>query len=115
MSQSSIFTRIINGEMPGEIVYQDDLVFAIKDIHPKAPVHILIIPREEIGMVNEIGQSNEHIAGRLLSVAAKLAKQFNLDKSGYRLVINNGRDAGQEIKHLHVHLLGGRRLTWPPG
>ncbi|PJF44422.1 MAG: histidine triad nucleotide-binding protein [Phototrophicales bacterium] len=110
MSEPSVFTRILNGEIPGEFVYKDDLVFAIRDINPIAPTHILIIPREPLVSVNDLDEAKEHIAGRMLVVAAKLAKEMGIDSSGYRLVINTGPDGGQEVMHLHMHLLGGRKM-----
>ena len=115
MAQPSIFTRIMNGELKSDIVYEDDLVVAIRDINPKAPIHILIVPREPLVSVNEFNENNAAIAGQMLVAAAKVAKQFGLDEKGYRLVINNGHEGGQEIQHVHMHLLGGRRLGWPPG
>ena len=115
MPQPSIFTRIMNGELESDIVYEDDSVIAIRDINPKAPIHILIVPREPLVSVNDFNDDNVVIAGQMLVAAAKVAKQFGLDKSGYRLVINNGFEGGQEIQHVHMHLLGGRRLGWPPG
>lgn len=115
MSEASIFTKIYNGEIPGEIVYKDDLVFAIRDINPQAPTHILIIPIEPVVNVNDLGTSKAEVAGRLLVAASTIAKEQGLDESGYRLIINNGVDGGQEVMHLHVHLLGGRKMTWPPG
>ena len=115
MPQPSIFTRIMNGELESDIVYENDFVIAIRDINPKAPIHILIVPREPLVSVNEFNEDNAAIAGQMLVAAAKIAQQVGLDKSGYRLVINNGREGGQEIQHVHMHLLGGRRLGWPPG
>jgi len=115
VSQPSIFTRIMNGEVESDLVYEDDLVIAIRDINPQAPIHILIVPREPFVSVNEFDEGHAAIAGQMLVAAAKVAKQLGLDQSGYRLVINNGRDGGQDIEHVHMHLLGGRRLGWPPG
>ncbi len=115
MSEPSIFTRILNGEIPSEIVYKDELVFAIKDINPQAPTHILIIPQQPLASINDLDESTEHIAGRLLVVAAKIAKQLGIDEAGYRLVINSGRDGGQDVMHVHMHLLSGRKMGWPPG
>ncbi len=112
---TSVFTRILNGDIPGDIIYQDDLVAAVRDINPKAPIHILIFPRQPLTDVGAFAEANEQIAGRMLVAAAKIAQQLGLDKSGYRLVINNGHDGGQEIMHVHMHLMAGRRLGWPPG
>lgn len=109
----TLFTKIINGDIPAEIVYQDSRVVAFKDINPQAPVHVLIVPREEISGVAELPEIGDHMY--LLNAAKKIAMEFGLAESGYRLVINQGEDAGQTVPHLHVHLLGGRKLDWPPG
>lgn len=114
-TEPSIFTKIYNGDIPSEIVYKDDLVFAIKDINPQAPVHILIIPIEPVAYIHELDDDKAAIAGRLLVAAGKIAKEQGLDQTGYRLVNNNGDNGGQEVHHLHIHLLGGRKMTWPPG
>lgn len=108
----TLFTRIINGEIPAEIVYKDDHVVAIKDINPQAPVHVLVIPRQEIpGVAHaEPGDATIH----LIPAARHVAELLGLE-NGYRLVINQGIDAGQTVDHIHVHLLGGRKLEWPPG
>ena len=108
----TLFTRILNGEIPAEIVYQDEYCFAIRDIAPQAPVHILVIPRAEIPGVAELPESGDH--QHLLNAAKKIAESEGLT-GGYRLVINQGEDAGQTVPHLHIHLLGGRELDWPPG
>lgn len=105
-NQPSIFTRIINGEIPAEFVYQDDLVVAIKDIKPQAPFHVLIIPREPLVNAYDLNSSNEHIAGRMMLAAAKIAEQHGI-KNGFRLIINNGQDARQEVMHIHMHMLAG--------
>lgn len=109
----TLFTKIISGDIPAEIVYQDSRVFAFKDINPQAPVHILIVPREEVAGVSELPEIGDHMY--LLNAAKKIAHEFGLDETGYRLVINQGEDGGQSVPHLHVHLLGGRKLDWPPG
>lgn len=109
---ATLFTRIMQGEIPAEIVYQDAHVVAIRDIDPKAPVHILLFPRSEISGIADVPDTGDHL--HLLNAARKVAEQFGLE-SGYRLVINQGEDAGQSVPHLHVHLLGGRKLGWPPG
>jgi histidine triad (HIT) family protein len=108
----TLFTKIINGEIPANIVYQDEHCVAFRDIDPKAPVHILIVPRAEIPGVAEVPESGDH--QHLLNAARKIAEQEGLT-NGYRLVINQGADGGQTVDHLHVHLLGGRPLSWPPG
>lgn len=108
----SLFTRILNREIPEDIVFEDEHVFAIRDIDPKAPVHILVIPKQEIGGIASLPEEGDHLY--LLNAAKKIAESEGL-AAGYRLVINEGSDAGQTVPHLHVHLLGGRKLNWPPG
>lgn len=110
MVQETIFSRIIRREIPSDIVYQDDFVTAFRDISPQAPVHILIIPNKIIPTVNDISEQDEKTLGHLFTVAAKIAKQEGIDDSGYRLIINCNKDAGQEVFHLHMHLLGGKNL-----
>lgn len=107
---STIFKKIIDKEIPADIVYEDDLVLAFKDIAPQAPTHILIIPKKEIATVNDVSPDDEQRLGRLLLVASKIAKEQGIDESGYRLIINVNEDGGQEVFHLHMHLLGGRSL-----
>lgn len=109
MSQPSIFTRIINGEIKGDFVYQDDLVVAIRDINPQAPFHVLIIPRQEIVNAYDFTEATEPLAGRMLLAAAKIAQQEGL-KNGFRLIINNGQDARQEVMHIHMHMLAGEDI-----
>jgi histidine triad (HIT) family protein len=109
-----LFCQIAAGERPATIVYRSDDVIAFRDIHPQAPTHILIIPTKHIVSVAEASVEDEGLIGRLISVAREIAQQENLSK-GYRLVINNGSQAGQSVFHLHVHLLGGRAMQWPPG
>lgn len=110
MVQETIFSRIIRREIPSDIVYQDDFVTAFRDISPQAPVHILIIPNKIIPTVNDISEQDEKTLGHLFTVAAKIAKQEGIDDSGYRLIMNCNKDAGQEVFHLHMHLLGGKNL-----
>ena len=107
---STIFAKIISGEVPADIVYRDDLVTAFRDINPAAPTHILIVPNKVIPTVNDLTEADEQTAGRLLLAAAKIAAQEGIAESGYRLIINCNNDGGQEVYHLHLHLLGGRRL-----
>lgn len=107
---TTIFAKIIRGEIPADIVYQDDLVTAFRDINPQAPVHILIVPNQVIPSVNDLMEDDEQVAGRLLLVAKKLAQQEGIAEDGYRLIINCNEHGGQEVFHLHLHLLGGRRL-----
>ncbi len=112
--EDSLFTKIRKGEIPGNIVYQDDLCFAIEDINPQAPVHILIIPIKEIEKVSDASEEDINLLGHLLHVSKKIAQDHSLENN-YRLIINNGAGAGQGVFHIHVHLLGGRSLDWPPG
>lgn len=107
---STIFDRIIKGELPADIVYRDELVTAFRDINPLAPTHILIVPNKAIPTVNDLTDDDEATAGRLLLAAAKIAAQEGIAEGGYRLIINCNRDGGQEVYHLHLHLLGGRRM-----
>lgn len=107
---STIFSKIIAREIPAEIVYQDDQVTAFKDIHPIAPVHILIVPNKEIATVNDVTPDDEQMLGHMFTVAKEIARQMGIAESGYRLLVNCKGDAGQEVFHLHMHLLGGRKL-----
>ncbi len=112
---STIFKKIIDKEIPADIVYEDDLCLAFRDIDPKAPVHILIIPKKEIPSMAEVSQDDQGLLGHLLVIASKVAKELGISDSGYRLVTNTNNEGGQEVHHLHIHLLGGRQMTWPPG
>ena len=109
-----LFCKIINGEIPSSKVYEDDTVFAFRDIEPQAPTHILIIPKQHIKSAAEIDESNSAVISHIFEVAAKIAKQEGLD-DGFRIVNNCGDIAGQTVKHLHLHLMGGREFTWPAG
>lgn len=106
----TIFSKIIAKELPSDMVYQDDLVTAFKDINPLAPVHILIVPNKEIATVDDVEADDEPILGRMFTVAKKVARDFGIAESGYRLIVNCKEDGGQEVYHLHMHLVGGRRL-----
>ena len=114
LAMSCLFCKIVDGTIPSTAVYQDELCYAFADLHPQAPVHILIVPREHIDSMMEADQSKGALLGHLLWVAAEIARAKQLGK-GYRIVINTGPDGGQTVDHLHLHLLGGRPLTWPPG
>jgi histidine triad (HIT) family protein len=114
MSDKTIFKRIIDREIPAKIAYEDECCLAFHDITPQAPTHVLIIPKKEIPKVDDLTADDDALVGHLFRVAARLAGQLGLS-GGYRLVVNNGPDAGQAVLHLHVHLLGGRALHWPPG
>jgi histidine triad (HIT) family protein len=111
---STIFEKIISGEIPAKKAYEDDLCIAIHDVAPQAPVHLLIIPKKVIPRVGDANLEDQAILGHLLLTAGKVAKQENLEQ-GFRIVINNGTNGGETVPHLHVHLLGGRQMKWPPG
>ncbi|MGE0526182.1 MAG: histidine triad nucleotide-binding protein [Bdellovibrionales bacterium] len=112
---ATLFTKILKREIPGTIVYEDDQCAALLDITPVAPTHILVVPKKEISSVATALPEDEQLLGHLLVVAARVARDQGVAGSGYRLVINHGADAGQTVPHIHVHLLGGRALEWPPG
>ena len=114
MSQT-LFEKIASREIPAEIVYEDDQVMALQDINPQAPTHLLIVPKKPIPRIAEANTGDQDLIGHLLLKAAEVAKSVGLTENGYRLVINNGRDGGESVPHLHVHILGGRPLKWPPG
>ncbi len=114
MSEKTIFKKIIDREIPADIVYEDDLCLAFRDIAPQAPTHVLVIPKKEIPSVNDIADHDQALIGHLYLVIRRLALEMKLT-GGYRVVVNNGRDAGQAVDHLHFHLLGGRAMKWPPG
>ena len=109
----TIFTKIINKEIPADIVYEDEHCLAFKDIKPQAPVHILVIPKKEIVSSQEIKKEDQNLMGHLMVKIPEIATKLNL--STYRLVVNTGEDAGQTVSHIHIHILGGRKLSWPPG
>ncbi|MEI6519676.1 MAG: histidine triad nucleotide-binding protein [bacterium] len=110
-----IFCKIADLETQTELVYNDDMFVAFRDINPSAPIHLLIMPKKHIPSMNMLNEIDSDTLGRIFEIAKKLAKQEGISESGYRLVINTGPDAGQTINHLHFHLLGGRELGWPPG
>jgi len=111
----TLFEKIVTREIPAAIVFEDDSVLAFRDINPQAPTHVLIVPKQVIPRIAEAGTDDQALLGNLLLKAAEVARQLGLATSGYRLVINNGRDGGETVPHLHCHILGGRPLTWPPG
>lgn len=111
----TLFQKIIDREIPANLAHEDEHCVAIHDINPQAPIHVLVIPRKPVPRIAEAGPAEQATLGHLLLTAAALAKKLGLAESGYRLVINNGRDGGESVPHLHVHLLGGRALNWPPG
>ena len=114
MSNKTIFKKIIDGEIKADVIYEDERCLAFRDVSPKAPTHVLVIPKQEIPSLREITEADESLVGHLLVICSKLAKQLSLD-NGYRVVINSGDDGGQTVFHLHLHLMGGRALGWPPG
>jgi histidine triad (HIT) family protein len=114
MSTKTLFQKIVDREIPAQIVYEDNQALAFRDIAPQAPVHILIIPKKLISQIEKMTSEDEALLGHLLYVATLVAKQESLN-DGYRLVVNNGVQGGQTVFHLHIHLLGGRALSWPPG
>jgi histidine triad (HIT) family protein len=115
MDQGCLFCRIASREVPAEILHVSDAIVAFRDIDPKAPTHILLIPRAHIGSIGEIRDRHAAMLAELMRVAGHLARAEGVDKSGWRLVANTGPDAGQSVHHVHFHLLGGRALAWPPG
>lgn len=114
MSGTTIFKRIIDKEIPAKIAYEDELCLAFHDVNPQAPVHVLLIPKKEIASLNAPDAENIMLLGHLLLTVPRIAEQLGL-ANGYRLVVNCGADAGQTVDHLHLHILGGRALSWPPG
>ena len=111
----TLFERIVAREIPAAIVYEDDLVLAFKDIKPQAPVHVLLIPKKPIPRIAQATAEDHSTLGHLMLKAGEVAKLLGLDRGGFRLVFNNGPDAGEAVPHLHCHILGGRQMSWPPG
>jgi histidine triad (HIT) family protein len=109
------FCKIVSREMPSQIVYEDEEIVAFHDINPQAPVHVLIVPRKHIESVLDVTEEDRGVLGAMLVRAKDIARQLGVDEKGFRLVINTGKYAGQAIYHIHLHLIGGRRMTWPPG
>jgi histidine triad (HIT) family protein len=114
MSEKTVFKKIIDGEIPADLVYEDELCLAFRDIQPHAPTHVLVIPKKEIASVGEISDTDGDLLGHIWTVIPKLAAQLKLG-GGYRVVVNCGPDGGQSVDHLHFHLMGGRKMKWPPG
>ncbi|MGH9862786.1 MAG: histidine triad nucleotide-binding protein [Candidatus Acidiferrales bacterium] len=115
MSKDCLFCRILNKEIPSKIVHEDDQAVAFEDINPQAPTHLLLVPRKHLAGLNDLTPADAALVGHLHLVAAQLARQRGIAESGYRTVLNTGRGAGQSVFHLHLHLLGGRGMRWPPG
>lgn len=110
-----IFCKIVNKELPSNTIYEDDKSIAFKDINPQAPVHILVIPKKHIRSLVESDESDKELLGHLTQVARDIANEHNLSSKGFRLVLNSGLESGQSVWHIHIHILGGRKMTWPPG
>jgi histidine triad (HIT) family protein len=115
MPSDCLFCRIIAGELPSSLVHSDESVFAIRDIAPQAPTHVLVLARKHVASVADLTAADQALVGKLFTAAAETAKREGIAEGGYRLVVNTGRDAGQTVDHLHVHMLGGRHMSWPPG
>ncbi|MBX3065821.1 MAG: histidine triad nucleotide-binding protein [Anaerolineae bacterium] len=115
MSENCVFCKIVRGDIPSTKVYEDDLALAFRDITPAAPTHVLIVPKQHISSLAEISDANAEVYAGLLKIAAQVARDEGIAESGYRVVTNIGDEGGQSVHHLHFHLLGGRKMTWPPG
>lgn len=111
----TIFKKIIDRQIPADIVYEDEHCLAFRDIKPEAPVHILVIPKQEIASLAQLKDSDAAVMGHLMVAASKIAREQGIEKDGYRVVINTGENAGQTVFHIHAHILGGRKMSWPPG
>lgn len=115
MEDKTIFEKIINREIDSNIIYEDEKVIAIEDINPVAPTHILIIPKKKIVTINNITEEDKQLLGHMIFIAKNIAIELGIDSSGYRLVFNTNEDGGQSVYHIHLHLIGGRKMIWPPG
>ena len=115
MSEDTIFGKIIRREIPADIVYEDDLCLAFRDVSPQAPTHVLLIPKKPIPKLSDVTNDDKALLGHMMVTLKSLAEQLGIAEDGYRIVINTGTDGGQTVFHLHMHLLGGRSLQWPPG
>jgi histidine triad (HIT) family protein len=113
--ERTIFKKIIDGEIPANVVYEDDLCLAFHDVSPQAPTHVLLIPKKEVVNVAGLTEEDRALAGHLLLTAGKIARDLGVEESGYRVVANCGKEGGQSVDHLHLHILAGRQLKWPPG
>mgnify|MGYP002620168877 CR=1 FL=1 len=111
----TIFGRILRGELPANRVWEDEHCIAFRDINPAAPTHILVIPREHIPTINDVTDEHRLVLGHMITVAARIAREQGIADDGYRLVFNTNQDGGQTVYHIHLHILGGRRMSWPPG
>lgn len=115
VAESCAFCRIVTGAQAATVLHRDEQVVAFQDARPAAPIHVLVVPVRHVESLNELPDDSGELIGRLFSVARELAEKLEVDRSGYRLVLNTGRDAGQSVFHLHLHLMGGRSMGWPPG
>ncbi len=113
--EKTIFKRIIDGEIPADIIYEDELCLAFHDVTPQAPVHVLLIPKKEVLNVATLTEEDRALAGHMMLTVGKVARELGIEEAGYRVVANCGRDGGQSVDHLHLHILAGRPLKWPPG
>jgi len=114
-NMSTIFTKIINKEIPADILFEDDDVLAFRDINPQAPIHFLVIPKKEIRTLNDIEENDKDLIGKLFIIAKELAKSEGISEEGYRTIFNCNEHGAQTVYHIHLHVLGGRQMTWPPG
>ncbi len=115
MEKDCIFCKIASGEIDTEFVYESDDIVAFRDLNPQAPAHILLIPKKHIPKISDVKKEDEALIGKMIAVANSIAEKEKISEAGYRLVFNCGKDAGQEVFHIHLHLLGGRKMMWPPG
>lgn len=113
--EDCLFCKIVKKEIPAKVIYENERILAFEDINPQAPLHILIIPKEHFASLNEVPEEKRNILPELLLQARQIAKERGISEKGYRIVLNTAKDAGQEVFHIHFHLLGGRRMMWPPG
>ena len=113
--EDCIFCKIVNKDIPSELIFEDEQIVAFNDINPQAPIHILIIPKEHFASLNDIPDEKKELLSHILLRARQIAQNIGIKEKGYRIVLNTARDSGQEVFHIHFHLLGGRRMTWPPG
>ncbi len=115
MSDKSIFEKVCSRELPADIVYEDELCLCFRDIAPQAPVHALLVPKRRIDRIGLAQEGDASLLGHMMTKVAEITKSLGIDESGFRLVVNNGKDGGEAVPHLHIHILGGRPLEWPPG
>lgn len=115
MTEETLFTKIRDREIPSDIVYEDDEIFAFRDINPQAPTHVLVVPKEVIPTVNDLDEEHAGLIGRMILVGQRIAREEGIAESGYRLVMNTNAEGGQTVFHIHLHVIGGRTMEWPPG